>query len=200
MAALKKREERKRASHSNGVGSSLAVSRVDPVAPPSLIERLHLPLFLWPQRFMIPRCARWIGPRDRTKSFTSGGANVGIWVRFLEVALLADAKTPPAAGGEGGGGSFVFPALIAILVLGYFMLFLPERKKQKAFRDQIAALKKNDRVVTIGGIYGVVANIHREADKVTVKVDDQTKIDFTLGAISRVISADSPAETDKPTT
>ena len=69
---------------------------------------------------------------------------------------------------EGGGGiPFPFLALIVILGLGYVMIFLPERKKQKAFQDQIASLKKNDRVVTIGGIYGVVANIHREADKVT---------------------------------
>jgi preprotein translocase subunit YajC len=126
---------------------------------------------------------------------------VGICVRCFEAVLLAQAANPPAApAGDGGGGSFLFPALLLILVLGYFMIFQPERKKQKAFRDQIAALKKNDRIVTIGGIYGVVANIHREADKVTVKVDDQTKIDFTLGAISRVISGDSPAEPDKPAT
>ena len=124
---------------------------------------------------------------------------MGIWVRFLEVALLADAA--PAAAPEAGGGiPLPFLALIVILGLGYVMIFMPERKKQKAFRDQIAALKKNDRIVTIGGIYGTVANIHREADKVTVKVDDQTKIDFTLGAISRVISADSPADSDKPAT
>jgi preprotein translocase subunit YajC len=125
-------------------------------------------------------------------------------VRFLEVGLLAQAANPAAAPAapEGGGGipPFPFLALIVILGLGYVMIFLPERKKQKAFKDQIAALKKNDRVVTIGGIYGVIANIHREADKVTLKVDDQTKIDFTLGAISRVISADTPAEPDKPAT
>jgi len=138
--------------------------------------------------------------------FKSGGATVGIWVRCLEVVLLAQGGNAPAApaGGaapEGGGGiPFPFLALIVILGLGYVMIFLPERKKQKAFRDQIASLKKNDRIVTIGGIYGVVANIHREADKVTIKVDDQTKIDFTLGAISRVISGDTPAETDKPAT
>lgn len=128
---------------------------------------------------------------------------MGIWVRCLEAVLLAQANAPAAPGGgapaapEPGGIPFPFLALILILGLGYVMIFLPERKKQKAFKQQIAALKKNDRIVTIGGIYGVVANIHREADKVTVKVDDQTKIDFTLGAISRVISGDTSAEPDK---
>jgi preprotein translocase subunit YajC len=44
-------------------------------------------------------------------------------------------------------------------------------------------------VVTVGGIYGVVANVQREQDRVTLKVDEtnNTKIDVTFGAISRVI-------------
>ncbi|HEX3997784.1 MAG TPA: preprotein translocase subunit YajC [Pirellulales bacterium] len=119
------------------------------------------------------------------------------------MALIADAA-PAAGGGNGAGGAaggggipFPFVALILILGLGYVMLFLPERKKQKAFRDQIASLKKNDRVVTIGGIYGIVSNIQRDIDKVTVKVDDQTKIDFTLGAISKVISTEGASDADK---
>ncbi len=126
-----------------------------------------------------------------------------VWVRCLELlTIFADAA--PAGGGgapannNGSGGSLFFPAIILILGLGYVMLIMPERKKQKAFRDQIANLKKNDRIVTIGGIYGTVANIQREADKVTVKIDDQTKIDFTLGAISRVIPAEGSADVDKP--
>jgi preprotein translocase subunit YajC len=96
------------------------------------------------------------------------------------------------AGGDGGGGiPFPILAIVMIVVLGYFLVWAPERKKQRAYKDQLAAIKKNDRVVTIGGIYGVVANINREADKVTLKVDDNTKIDFTLGAISRVITVET---------
>jgi len=88
--------------------------------------------------------------------------------------------------------------LVLIGFLFYLMIIVPERRKQRAFRDQIAAIKKNDRVVTIGGLYGTVANINRDADKVTLKVDDNTKLDFTLGAISRIISAESPSDKDKP--
>lgn len=125
------------------------------------------------------------------------------WFRCLELlTIFGDAAAPagggaPGANNNGGTGSFFLPAIIVILGLGYVMLILPERKKQKAFRDQIANLKKNDRVVTIGGIYGTIANIQRESDKVTVKVDDQTKIDFTLGAISRVISDEGAGDADK---
>jgi len=113
------------------------------------------------------------------------------------IPLLADAAAGGAAGGNApppGGDSgppIMLYAIVAILALFYFMVIAPERKKSKAYKDQLAALKKNDRVVTIGGIYGVVANINRDADKITLKVDDNTKMDFTLAAISRIISAET---------
>ena len=58
------------------------------------------------------------------------------------------------------------------------------------------SLKKNDRVVTIGGIYGVVANVQRDADRVTIKVDEatNTKIDVTFGAVARVVSDQAETE------
>jgi preprotein translocase subunit YajC len=125
------------------------------------------------------------------------------WLDWLQM-LLAQAQNQPAPAQEPAAGGLSFPmmALIMILVLGYFMIWAPERKKQKAFKDQLGSLKKNDRVVTIGGIYGTVANINREADKVTLKVDDGSnfKLDFTLGAISRVIVAENQGDKggDKP--
>jgi preprotein translocase subunit YajC len=97
----------------------------------------------------------------------------------------------PAPGNGDQGGSILPYTLIIIVVLGYFLIVAPERKKSRAYKDQMSAIKKNDRVVTIGGIYGVVANINREQDKITLKVDDNTKMDFTLGAISRVVSTES---------
>ena len=113
--------------------------------------------------------------------------------------LLAEggAADAPAAP-QGGGPPFMLMGLVFIGFLFYLMIIVPERRKQKAFRDQIAAVKKNDRVVTIGGLYGTVANINRDADKVTLKVDDNTKLDFTLGAISRIVSAENPSDKDKP--
>ncbi len=120
----------------------------------------------------------------------------------MSLILLADGAAAGAGGGapagnpEGGSWTtFLFP-LVMIGALFYFLLILPERKKQKALKDQLGGLKKNDRVVTIGGIYGTVANINRDADKVTLKVDDNSnvKIEFSLGAISRVVSAEIAAD------
>ena len=102
------------------------------------------------------------------------------------------------ANGDQGGGSILPYTLIIIVVLGYFLIVAPERKKSKAFKDQMSSIKKNDKVVTIGGIQGIVTNIDREHDKITLRVDDttNTKIDFTLGAISRVLSTET-SEKDK---
>ena len=99
-----------------------------------------------------------------------------------------DANPAPAGGDQ--GGSILPYTLIIIVVLGYFLIVAPERKKSRAYKDQMSSIKKNDKVVTIGGMHGIVTNIDRDHDKITLKVDDNTKIDFTLGAISRVVSAE----------
>jgi preprotein translocase subunit YajC len=78
--------------------------------------------------------------------------------------------------------------LIAMFVLLYFMMFRGPRKKQQQQRQMIEALKKNDRVQTIGGMLGTVLDV--KDDQVLVKVDESnnTKIWFVSGAISRVLS------------
>jgi preprotein translocase subunit YajC len=103
-----------------------------------------------------------------------------------------------AQGGEAeapqGSPWQMLPALAMIAVLFYFLMVRPERRKQAAHRELLEALKKNDRVVTVGGIYGVVMNVDRAADKVTLKIDETTnaKIQVTYGSISRVVG-DEPA-------
>ena len=64
----------------------------------------------------------------------------------------------------------------------------------------LAAVKKNDRVITAGGIYGVVTNVHREADEVTIKVDEatNTKLRLTLSSIARVLG-DEPSDREPAT-
>ena len=129
-----------------------------------------------------------------------------LWTAFA--ALLAqaeDAGAPVGKNGEpgepaGGGGSAIgtlFP-LLMIGLLFYFILLRPERRKHKEHANLLSNLKKNDKVVTIGGIYGKVFDVQREQDRVTLKIDEatNTKIDVTFGAIARIIS-DEPAESEK---
>ncbi|WP_062327954.1 preprotein translocase subunit YajC [Treponema endosymbiont of Eucomonympha sp.] len=76
-----------------------------------------------------------------------------------------------------------------IILIFYFFIIRPQNKKQKETDKMISALKKGDKVVTIGGIHGVISSAHDQS--VVVKVDDNTKIEFNRSAISSVV-ADKP--------
>lgn len=86
-----------------------------------------------------------------------------------------------------------------VIVLMYFLWIRPQRIEQRKHQESLNALKKNDRVVTIGGIFGVVTNVRKEADEVTLKVDEDTntKIRVRLGAIARVLDPESEDDQSK---
>lgn len=67
------------------------------------------------------------------------------------------AATGAAAGGVGMIASFI--PMILVIVLLYFMMIRPQRKRDKALREMISALKVGDKVVTIGGICGKITKI-----------------------------------------
>jgi preprotein translocase subunit YajC len=79
-----------------------------------------------------------------------------------------------------------------IMGLFYFMMIRPQKRKEQELKDQVANLKENDRVVTIGGIYGVVTNVQRDAQRITIRVDESTgtKLRLNMSAISRVLTAE----------
>ncbi|MEI8318765.1 MAG: preprotein translocase subunit YajC, partial [Planctomycetia bacterium] len=69
----------------------------------------------------------------------------------------------------------VLPFLL-VGVAAWTLLYKPERERLKRQQDLLAALKKNDRVLTSAGIYGTVANVDRESGRVTLKVDDAANV------------------------
>ena len=88
----------------------------------------------------------------------------------------------------------MFAPFIAIAIMFYFLLMRPQRREQANRDAMIKALKKNDKVVTIGGIVATVANISSDGQEVTLKVDDNTRIKFVRSSIQRVVSADGDLE------
>ncbi len=73
--------------------------------------------------------------------------------------------------------------MVLLVVVFYFFLIRPQSKKQKETQKMLDALKKGDKVVTIGGIHGVVSSVDEK--NVIVKVDDTTKIKFTRSSCKR---------------
>jgi preprotein translocase subunit YajC len=111
---------------------------------------------------------------------------------FLQTLILAQV---PAEGAPANQPPNMFGMVVPMLVifaLFYFMMIRPQKRQQKELRDMVHTVKENDRVVTIGGIYGVVTNVQRDAERVTIRVDEATgtKIKVGMSAISRVLSAE----------
>jgi preprotein translocase subunit YajC len=112
------------------------------------------------------------------------------------------AQTAPAPGGApaapapGPGSLFSSPMFPVLIIIMIFMLFsfTSKRKQDKARQSLLKAMKRGDRVRTIGGILGTIVEV-REAE-VVVKVDESnnTKIKFTRSAIAAVITEEEKVE------
>jgi preprotein translocase subunit YajC len=107
--------------------------------------------------------------------------------------FAAEAVPAPGAGADDPYAflRFLLPMSV-VMVLFYMMMIRPQKRKEQELKDQVNAIKENDRVVTIGGIYGVVTNVQRDAQRVTVRVDESTgtKLRFNMTAIARVLTAE----------
>src|ERR687895_2338600 len=97
---------------------------------------------------------------------------------------LAYAQTAPGIGGPGQMLSFL--PLVLIFVVFYFLLIRPQQKKAKQHQEMLGKLKKNDEVMTSGGIYGKVVSL---ADHVvTLEVAPNVRIRVNRPQISAVIT------------
>ena len=91
---------------------------------------------------------------------------------------------------EGPRGPSQLPLLLVILAtfaIFYFILIRPQQKKQKELRKMIEALKKGDRVITSGGIFGTVVGT-KDNNIVVLKIDENTKIEVIKTAVASVLT------------
>lgn len=91
------------------------------------------------------------------------------------------------AAGQGGGGSILglVGPFVLMFVVFYFLLIRPQQKKTKARNGMLKALKKGDKVVTIGGLHGTIMEL--SDDIVVLRVNDVTKLTFDRGSISHAV-------------
>lgn len=107
--------------------------------------------------------------------------------------VTADGAAPAA---PAPGFASMLPALLGIMALFYFLILRPQKAKDTQFRSMVDSLKEKDRVVTIGGIHGVVTNVQRESGVVTIRVDESTgtKIRVGTSAIAKVVTDEETTE------
>jgi len=82
---------------------------------------------------------------------------------------------------QGGGASFLI-LMVGMIVVFYFFMFRPQQKKQKDQKKFIAEVKKGDKIVTVGGIYGRIFEI--SDDTVIIEVEKGAKIKIDKTSIS----------------
>jgi preprotein translocase subunit YajC len=87
---------------------------------------------------------------------------------------------------------FMFPALMAVMLLYFIMMAKPQPNSKVKPSELLANLKKNDRIVTAGGILGTVVNFGSEDEYVTIRIDETSKarMQVLASSIVRVLSDD----------
>ena len=82
-------------------------------------------------------------------------------------------------------GSLIW--IVVMIAMLYFLILRPQKKQQKERDAMLSAVKKGDRVVTIGGIHGIVRNI--KEDRVTLEIASEVYVHFAKSAIGQVLKS-----------
>lgn len=110
--------------------------------------------------------------------------------------LLASLPVLQAPAGTTGSMMSTIVMFGLIFVIFYFLIIRPQNKKQKELQKMLAGIQKGDKVVTIGGIHGVVHAV-KEGGTVVIKVDESCKIEFSKSAVATVLNRDSSKESSE---
>jgi preprotein translocase subunit YajC len=101
---------------------------------------------------------------------------------------LAMGQAPPGGTGGGGGaavGLFQFLPLVLIFVVFWFLIIRPQQKQAKARQAMIAAIKSGDRVVTTGGLFATVKDVHE--DYIVATISEGVKVEISKHAVTGVV-------------
>jgi preprotein translocase subunit YajC len=93
--------------------------------------------------------------------------------------------------GDGGALKSFALTFIPLIAVAYILLVWPHQKQERQRRAMIDGLKKNDKIITTGGIYGTVVSVDAKQDKVMVRVDDEkgVKLALSRASVGRVIES-----------
>lgn len=110
-------------------------------------------------------------------------------MNILTFTLL---QAAPAGQAPAGVGSMFWVMIIAMFVIMWFFMIRPQRKQQKELEKFRNSLKRGDKVVTAGGIYGTVDEIKDRT--VLIKVDGDVKLRVDKNSLVRDFTQDAPQQ------
>ncbi|WP_431284318.1 preprotein translocase subunit YajC [Humitalea sp. 24SJ18S-53] len=107
--------------------------------------------------------------------------------------FISPAYAQDAAGA--GGMVMQLAPLILIFVVFYFLLIRPQQKKMKDHRKMLGELKRNDKIVTSGGIVGRIASVKEGSEEIEVEIAPNVKVQIVRGTIASVIRPEAANDT-----
>ncbi len=96
------------------------------------------------------------------------------------------------AGGAGDPFAMLLP-LVLIFVVFYFLLIRPQQKKQKQHKAMVEALKRGDKVVTQGGLFGTVSKVVSDTE-LQVEIAEGVRVRVARGTVAEVLSKPQPGK------
>ncbi|NHO31237.1 preprotein translocase subunit YajC [Acetobacter fallax] len=102
------------------------------------------------------------------------------------------------AGGIGGGLSSVVQFLPYVLVFGifYFLMIRPQQQKQKQLRESLNKLRRGDRVLTAGGIIGVVRKSDPDSAEIELEIAPNVRVQVMRSTITSILNSTEKAAND----
>jgi preprotein translocase subunit YajC len=102
------------------------------------------------------------------------------------------------AAGSGGAASVLMQLapLLLIFVIMYLLMIRPQQKKMKEHREMLGTLKRNDRIITAGGIVGRITAVKDGSDEIEVEIAPNVRVTVVRGTISSVIRPEGAAAND----
>ena len=95
------------------------------------------------------------------------------------------------AQGAGAGGGFDLMALaplVLIFVVFYFLLIRPQQKRAKEHKEMLSKIRRNDRIVTNGGLMGKVAKVNDDRDEIELDIAENVRVKVRRGMVAEVTS------------
>ena len=115
-------------------------------------------------------------------------------MNLLTILLQAAA----GAAGQQGGGMSMWIMLILIFVVMWLFMIRPQRKQQKEMEQFRSSLKKGDKVITAGGIYGTIAEVKDNERYVLLRIDNDVKIKVDKSSLQKDPNAAPAPEPKEP--
>ena len=116
----------------------------------------------------------------------------------MEFLVLSEGNPNPQQPSFSDALGPMVPYFAVIVAMFYFMILRPQTRERRQREQQLAGLKRNDRVVTFSGIIGTITGFSDDNKEVTLRVDDNVKLRFLRSAIQGPLAETPAADASKP--